>query len=136
MNMMDWSDEFSVGIASIDEQHKKIIDMIKTLHDALDNGKAHSVLNKIINGLLDYTGQHFNYEEELFALHGYPDAVDHKRHHARLDKRVLKLKSELDSGNHKIVEVLLLELLHDLLQNHILNEDKKYGPFLVARGVK
>ena len=136
MNLTAWSDEFSVGIKSIDEQHKKIVNMIKTLHDALDKGKAPAVLDKIINGLLDYTGQHFTYEEELFDKYGYPDAGDHKKEHAKLDKRVLKLKAELDAGSLKIGEVLLLELLYDLLQNHILKTDKKYSAFLVGKGVK
>ena len=110
--------------------------MMKTLHDALDKCIAPAVMNKIINGLLDYTGQHFAYEERLFDKYAYPDAEPHKKEHARLDARVVKLKAELDAGSLNMAEVLILELLHDLLHNHILQEDKKYSAFLIEKGVK
>jgi len=45
-----WNDELSVGIESIDEQHKMLINIINSLHDALKEGNAQNN----IESLFDY----------------------------------------------------------------------------------
>ena len=40
MNIL-WKPEYELGIASIDGQHRKIIDIINDLSDAIVNGTAH-----------------------------------------------------------------------------------------------
>ena len=136
INPTKWTDEFSVGIESIDTQHKKLVDMIKTLHNAIADGKATEVLDKIFSELLDYTNYHFSYEEELFKSYGYTDEEVHKKEHAELKNQLLKLKRMMDEGDSFMGEVLVLKFLQDWLLNHIMKSDKKYGPFLVEKGVK
>jgi hemerythrin-like metal-binding protein len=136
INPTKWTDEFSVGIKSIDTQHKKLVDMIKTLHNAIADGKATEVLDKIFSELLDYTNYHFSYEEELFKSYGYTDEEVHKKEHAELKNQLLKLKRMIDEGDSFMGEVLVLKFLQDWLLNHIMKSDKKYGPFLVEKGIK
>ncbi len=78
MPLIQWSDNLSVGIASIDEQHKKLLNMINVLSDALANGQANEVLVQIFDGLAVYTVKHFAYEEELFSKYGYEESEAHK----------------------------------------------------------
>jgi hemerythrin-like metal-binding protein len=136
INPIEWSDEFSVGIESIDEQHKKLINMIKNLYDALANGRVSDVMDEIFSGMFDYTDQHFSYEETLFDKYDYPDAEAHKEEHAELHRQLVKLKNDIYSGDHFMSEVLLLKFLEDWLINHILKTDKKFGPYLIEKGVK
>jgi len=136
INPTKWSDEFSVGIESVDTQHKKLVNMIKTLHNAIADGKATEVLDKIFSELLDYTNYHFSYEEELFKSYGYPDEEVHKKEHIDLKNQLLKLKRMMDEGDSFMGEVLVLKFLQDWLLNHIMKSDKKYGPFLVGKGIK
>ena len=136
INPTKWTDEFSVGIGSIDRQHKRLVNMIKTLHNAIADGKATEVLDKIFKELLDYTDYHFSYEEELFKSYGYTDVEAHKKEHAELKNQLLKLKRMMDEGDSFMGEVLVLKFLQDWLLNHIMKSDKKYGPFLVEKGMK
>ncbi len=46
-NPTKWTDEFSVGIESIDSQYKELVNMIKTLHNAIADGKATEILDEI-----------------------------------------------------------------------------------------
>ncbi len=136
LNPIKWSDEFSVGIESIDEQHKKLVNMIGTLHDAIADGKALEVLDEIFNGLYDYIDYHFTYEEELVEKYHHPDAETHKKEHAAFNAQLTKFKSKMEDGDHFMGEVLLLKFLQDWLINHIMKSDKKYSYFLIVRGVK
>jgi hemerythrin-like metal-binding protein len=136
VNPIKWSDEFSVGIESIDEQHKKLVNMIKTLYDALREGRASEVVDEILNGLFDYADYHFSYEEELFDKYGYPDARNHKEEHEELGHHLKQLSVKLEIGDCFMGEILLLEFLEDWLIKHIMTTDKKFGPFFIEKGVK
>ena len=130
-----WSDEISVGVESIDNQHKKLVSMINALHNAIADGKDIEVLEEIFNGLFDYTDKHFSYEEELSKKHGYPDVEDHKEEHAELIYQVARHKSMLGSGGLFRGE-LLVDFLQFWLINHIKTSDMKFASFLIEKGVK
>ncbi len=132
--LINWSEELSVGIESIDNQHKKLVNMINALNEALVEGKARDVLVKIFNGLVVYTDKHFKYEEALFAQHGYQDAAEHKAQHDALVKQVLELKSKLDDGNF-MIGVEVMAFLKEWLTEHIMKTDKAYTVHLTGAGV-
>jgi len=134
MSLMEWSDELSVHIGRVDEQHKQLIGLINGLHDAMKEGKGRDVLGKTLSELVDYTATHFKTEEDLFAAHHYPDHHPHKREHDALTRQAADLKDRFMKGNLFISNETVL-FLKDWLYNHILGSDKKYGPFLHAKGV-
>jgi len=134
MPLLQWNDELSIGINSIDEQHKILVNMINTLNDALAEGKANDILIDIFADLTDYTVKHFGYEEEMFAQHGYVEAEAHKNEHKALITQVKKLQEKMNAGDFMIsLEVMIF--LKEWLLNHILKTDKAYAPFLISKGV-
>ena len=68
--LLIWSNDLSVGLDSIDEQHKVLVSLINELHSAMKARRSHSELLDVIDNLKNYTVTHFGYEEELFAKHG------------------------------------------------------------------
>jgi hemerythrin len=77
MSFVSWSDELSVGIEEIDDQHKQFIDMINELHVAMKSGKAASTLPIILTKLSDYAVFHFSYEEKVLQSYNYPEINAH-----------------------------------------------------------
>jgi hemerythrin len=135
VDFIRWKDEYSVQVEEIDEQHKKLFSLINRLADAMKIGKGRDVLDAVLTELVAYTEYHFNTEERLFEEHGYPEHEDHKQMHDDLVNKVQELKAAFDSGNTKIsVDVMLL--LSNWLNNHILEVDKRYGPYLNDKGVQ
>lgn len=65
-----WSPALSVGIASIDAQHRVLLAYVNQLSGALARGQSAEVLGDVLRGLEAYTRLHFRHEERLFALHG------------------------------------------------------------------
>jgi hemerythrin-like metal-binding protein len=132
--LITWDDDYSVGIAEIDEQHKRLVGLVNDLHDAMSVGKGRTVLSTVLTELVEYTAYHFQTEERLFEQFDYPDRAEHKRLHDELTAKAVQLKKSHDEGNQMItIEVMVF--LSDWLKVHILQEDKQYSAFLISRGV-
>lgn len=134
MPLMTWTENYSVGIKSIDAQHQKLIGMLNELQDAMLAGKANDHIGKILDGLVQYTVTHFAYEEKLFAQHGYKDAAAHKAEHDKLTKQVADFAAQFKTGKAKLSSQLM-SFLRDWLNGHILGTDKRYTTHLVSKGV-
>jgi len=133
--LFDWKPEFSVGVQEIDQQHKKLVSLIGELHSAMKSGRGATVLNKILGDLVTYTRVHFDSEEKLMAMHGYPDLQAHKQEHADLTNKVEDFLGKVHSGAVSVTPEVLT-FLKEWLVHHILHTDKNYGPFLNAKGVR
>jgi hemerythrin len=131
---MTWNNEYSVHIELVDDQHKKLIGLINGLHDAMKVGKGKEALGKTLSELVDYTAYHFKEEEELFKAYAYPDYLSHKKEHDALTKQAVDLKERFTRGDLFLSNETVL-FLKDWLNGHILGSDKKYGPYLNAKGV-
>jgi hemerythrin-like metal-binding protein len=126
----------SVGIDSIDEQHKKLVNMINALNDAMLTNSSHELLGKIFTGLAAYTHKHFAYEENMFAEYGYSDSEEHKRQHNELIAQVVELKENFIKNPQGTINTDLMLFLKRWLTNHIMRTDKEYAEFLISKGVK
>ena len=135
MPLIQWNSSLSVNVAEIDQQHQKLITMINDLNDAMRQGKGKERVGKIIQGMIAYAGTHFATEEKYFDRFGYPDADDHKKTHADFVKKVLAAKENFEKGRLGL-PIEVMNFLSDWLGQHIKGEDKKYGPFFNAKGLK
>ena len=136
MALIEWTAELSVGIDSIDEQHKKLVNMINALNDAMLTNSSNELLGKIFTGLAAYTQKHFAYEENMFAEYGYTDSIEHKRQHGELIAQVVELKERFIENPQGTMSVDLMLFLKRWLTNHIMRTDKEYAEFLISKGVK
>lgn len=135
MALVTWSEKLSVGVRSIDDQHKKLVVLLNQLHDGMIAGKGKDVLAVVLKGLIDYTTTHFKYEEDLFSRSGYPDAAAHKKEHADLVRRVLEIQKAYDEKGPAALTIQVMNFLKDWLTAHILGSDMKYAPHLAEKGM-
>jgi hemerythrin len=135
MPIMSWTDTYSTGIAEVDQQQKKLIDLINSLHDAMAKGQAKNVLGKILGELVNYCASHFAMEEKLFDKYGYPEAAEHKEKHQKMTAKVLALQAEFEQGK-AMMTLEVMDFLQQWLDKHILGTDKKYWPFLNSKGLR
>lgn len=119
----------SIGIDSIDAQHKKLINMINALSDALDAGRTNNVLASILDDLAEYTVEYFAYEERLFAQYAYADEQ------ASLVQHVRELQKKIDKGDF-MLSIKLMSFLKGWLSHRILKVDMAYAQFLIEKCVK
>lgn len=135
MALIRWSDQYSVNIPSIDAQHRVLVDLLNVLHDSVQSGSSQTHLGALLQGLLDYTWEHFSYEERLFTQHAVPQADEHVAEHRKLAGQVLVFRYEFQNGTANI-DVQLLDFLNKWLTEHVQGTDRAYSEHLISRGVQ
>ncbi len=135
MAYITWNESYAVNIGVVDLQHRKLIDLLNQLAEAVGIGRGKDVLGPVLTELLEYTVYHFSTEERLFHEYAYPETEHHRKEHADLTARVRDLQEEFARGNN-LVTMDVMQFLISWLNNHILVEDKKFGSFLIDRGVR
>jgi len=125
---MPWSEKLETGIDSIDSQHKRLIELLNTLYNAMKDHASREKLLEIFDELLDYTVYHFDYEEELFSKYGYERESEHIKIHEALKRSAIEKRQKFLDGE-AIIGFNLISFLEDWVKNHILIEDRKYIEF-------
>ena len=134
MALMKWESKYSVGVATIDGQHKGLFDILNELHAAMMQGKAQNVTGPLLTKLLEYTQSHFKAEEALMSAAHYPALAQHRQVHLGLTGQVQEFMARNQKGD-STVSLQLLTFLREWLSTHILNEDLKYAPALKGQRV-
>ena len=135
MALLSWKDEYSVNIKEVDDQHKKLIDMINELNDAMAQGKAKDVLGAILDKLVSYAASHFALEERMMQTHGYEGYPEHKDKHEKMTAKVLDLQRQYKSGQAAMT-IDVMNFLKSWLDKHIVGTDMKYSAFMNSKGVQ
>lgn len=133
--LIEWSDELSVGIQEIDEQHKVLVGLVNDMHRAIHEHHGSDTARNILEQLGDYTRVHFAVEESLMRIFDYPGYEEHKKQHEELIAQFRASQDKVRSGTAKIS----FELLHFLklwLSQHILESDKEYAPHMLNLGAR
>ena len=94
--MIKWTDELSVGVVEIDNQHKELISRVSGLLSAMSKGKGKSEVAETLDFLADYVVVHFNTEERIMKEREYPGLDHHRRQHAVFSEKVSELRERLN----------------------------------------
>jgi len=126
----EWSDNLSVGVPSIDRQHKVLISLINELNSSIEAGKGQADAKSILKKIINYAIAHFIYEEGLFTSYKYEATEEHLASHEKIKSKLLELKSKSDDSKFNLPDELM-SFLKGWLNNHILKEDMGYSELLV-----
>ena len=127
-NLINWNDSYSVGNAEMDEQHKKLIEIINKLFKSFKEGNAQEILSEILDEMIDYANFHLNSEEKLLLKHDYPEKDNHEAIHQEFRDKTKELKLTIQKKDEN-AHYQIIEYLKDWWMNHILIEDMKYSVF-------
>lgn len=135
MSLFVWDPRYTLHIAEIDRQHRKLFGLFNDLYDAMQEGHGNQVIDKVLTGVVDYTVYHFDAEERLLHQYGYEEEAAHRAEHAKLADQAKALVLKHRAGEAKVT-LATLKFLCDWLNHHILGSDKKFAPFLIERGAR
>lgn len=121
---IEWSNIYTVGIDIIDNQHKKIFELInKTYYIDQMNDIEYQ---KLLNELNIYANNHFKLEEKLFEITKYPGTMTHLQEHNNFREKI----KQWNEKSKSVFEFELFDFLVDWLIEHILHVDMKYASFI------
>ena len=130
MRLIEWSDELALGIPPIDEQHKKLVDMLNDFYGKLEKGERGEAIHEFLTELEEYLNYHLDYEERFMEKIGFPEVKNHKKTHEMFKKLYSEEKEKyIKEGNIKAIRELVA-FTYSWLFSHIMKTDKKYIKYL------
>ncbi|MCO4763992.1 MAG: hemerythrin family protein [Myxococcales bacterium] len=132
MSIFEWTPIYETGVPAIDDQHRRLMTFVNEMFDALVQGHGEQVVDRILDDLIVYTKQHFEFEEKLLERGGDDDIDAHIAKHRTLLSAVEGLQQRRAAGDIEVDEDTL-ELLRDWLVSHIRDDDAERAP-AVMRG--
>lgn len=138
MALITWQDNYALGISEIDNQHKKIVEIINRLFEMFSNKTANGTmdLGPTLKELTDYADYHFSTEEKYFELFQYEKAAPHIELHNNYRTKIEDFKKRYEIEKDETVFFELTNFLQDWWAWHINNLDREYVPVFQEHGVK
>ncbi len=84
MVLLEWKEEYSVGIAAVDFEHRELIELINELHDGLQAPGEADPVPAFLGEIFARISAHFALEEREMLAAGYNEYRAHKDDHERL----------------------------------------------------
>ena len=132
MEIFRWSPLFETGLAEVDAQHRRLVELVNQLGRDADSATPEHI-DRALNELAEYTVYHFSCEEAIMAQdHVAPaHAERHKETHRRFIRQVgdwlERRRTEETIGLGQ-----MLEYLANWLVFHILGDDQSLGRQVMA----
>lgn len=130
MAYLEWSDNYSVGVASLDAQHKELVRLINRLHDDDERGDD---LTPVLDRLDWYVHYHFSFEESLMKAAKYEGFDEHIGEHREFENWLRTSRRAMTSGmDIQELSRIIADFLKNWLRKHILVVDMDYKALLTA----
>ena len=81
MSLIEWNDEFNLGIEAIDSEHRALVELINALHDAMSAGAERANIVAGLSAIYTLVSEHFAREEALMRESRYMAYAEHKEDH-------------------------------------------------------
>lgn len=134
--MFAFTDRFRTGIEFVDDEHRKLFEIMAEANELIKADFLHDKYDKIMHileELEEYTRHHFADEEEYMEQIGYPELEAQKRAHAAFVERLVEIDfNDIEAMDNNQQEYLteLMDFLVGWLTNHILKADMKIGEYV------
>jgi hemerythrin len=125
MALMSWNNKYSVGVETLDNQHKGLMNILNELHAASMKGKAQEIASPLIRRLVALASEHFSAEEGLMASIGFSGLAAHHVSHLELTAKLAEFASRHEKGDTTLYTQLLY-FIRDWLTKHMQTEDQEY----------
>jgi hemerythrin len=133
--LLTWSKKYSVGVQTLDDQHKGMLCVLNELHAAMMRGQAQKAVGPLCIKLLGYTRDHFSTEERMMSETRFPGLAEHQAKHQELARKVGEYAARYQQGGYTLY-IQLLNFVREWLTGHIQKkEDQELGAWLNAHGV-
>lgn len=130
--IIEFDENLLTGNKTIDDQHKELIDRIKSFVSACESGDSKIKAIKMLDYLDEYTEFHFNDEEKLQQSVNYPELTKHHEKHEEFKatiKTLYEFLEEHEGPNDQFTELVKTKVV-DWLFNHIKTFDRSVAEYI------
>jgi hemerythrin len=130
----EWTPALKIGIAEIDDQHRKLVDLLNEMQQlAADSNTTFQEVDDVFDQLELYIATHFRDEEALMVRIDYEFLVQHKQEHADLARQLVRHRKAFSQGGLKIQD--FYEWFLRWFMKHIAGSDSLIAMFMSRNGI-
>jgi hemerythrin len=130
---IEWTEDLSVGVTEIDNQHKELFRQINMLIEACHQGRGAQAVGEVLSFLDSYARLHFGTEEDYMQKYQFPGMESHRRQHQEFIANLTEVKERFaQEGPGVHIVVITNRILAGWLNNHIRRSDKVLGAHIKA----
>ena len=101
MTLIEWKDEFSVGVPAVDVEHRDLIDLINDLHELMGEGATQEQVTSALGEIFAQISAHFALEEKFMRDSAYDEYAAHKNAHEALLEEIRDIMDRVeDDGSY------------------------------------
>lgn len=133
MQSFVWGENYLTGLADVDDQHHKLVDLLNQFSAALtENELADSDIRALLCELAEYANYHFQEEEKLMQAAGIDGRhlQFHQKDHANFMQQILAMKDDWSVQPSTAKQIL--GFLINWLAYHILGVDQNMARQVAA----
>jgi hemerythrin len=94
MSLMQWKPQYSVGVESMDDEHREMIGLINDIYDKLESDPDADQIEQCLGDIFSTISMHFALEERLMRKSNYAEYQPHKDDHEKLLDQIRDLMDD------------------------------------------
>ena len=98
MALLEWRDEFAVGVAAVDHEHQQLIELINTTYQHITERQSAITILHYLGEIYAKIAAHFALEEKLMRDYRYDQYADHKADHEYLLDEIRDIMDDFEAG--------------------------------------
>jgi len=123
-----WDEDLDVGVESMNDQHRHLIDLMETVYQKNRGGAPREEILAAVDELGAFVIRHFRDEEAMMAEQGFPGLDAHRQLHANLLRDFTSHTEAFRNGSDATLPEDFMAFLSLWINTHIMAIDTKYSP--------
>jgi hemerythrin len=129
MPLIEWKQEFSLGIPDVDHEHRELIGLINELYAKLQRRDSTVSVADFLGEIYAKISAHFALEEKIMRERHYDQYDDHKADHERLLDEIRDIMDAYEDDAH-FNESELTACLTTWFTDHFRTKDARLHKYL------
>jgi len=124
MSLVDWREEFQVGVPAVDHEHRELIGLINKLHDNLLSPDSDVTVTQFLGEIHARISAHFALEERVMRDAKYDQFAMHKADHEKLLDEIRDIMDDYEE-KHRFDDDTLADRLREWFTQHFKTHDAR-----------
>lgn len=129
MKLVEWRDEFKIGIEEVDFEHRELIELINELYSETKKENSAMAVMDCLEEIFAKISAHFALEEKVMRDLQYDQYEDHKEDHERLLDSIMDIMDDY-ADDPNLDEEQFADRLNDWFTQHFSTKDARMHKFL------
>jgi hemerythrin-like metal-binding protein len=122
--IIEWTDAYKIGIPGVDDDHRKLVDIVNHFFAQAQYGLDTRALGAILDQVVEQLQDHFRREEVLLDRNDYLDRLSHSARHRQVMLQLQRFIEPYKDGSLLHDQTSdKAEFLSHLLLTHIIEDD-------------